>query len=219
MGIGDNIGKAVGAQKQLTESKKEQRRMRADRERALGIAAEQDWEPTYMSDHMPAYERSTSPLADAFLESMLTGDNPNAVQGTRAGAPQLQAAAQGRSDRRFGPADALLAKQREMEASQPWKVKPFEEPVIGDEERFNAQNSMAVDKFGINQQDLDALHQRGMSIDPRTGKITANTKGLRGTATDLNKANARGDTGGLKALLSKPDPKVPLDLSTILRRG
>lgn len=123
--IGDAIGEGVQARKQLKAAKDAQKDAKKDRERALWIQQQQDYTPEYAADHIGPYQRSESPVADAFLQSFLTGDNSSALQGTRRGAPQLQAAADARSAQRFGSVDQLLAKERELKASTPWEVKPF----------------------------------------------------------------------------------------------
>src|ERR1043165_2655260 len=92
--IGDSIGAAVGAEKQRKQAQKEARYARNDRERALAMAADANYNPFLVSDVIDPYQRSQSPVARGYLESFLTGANPQAVQGVRAGAPVQKASAQ-----------------------------------------------------------------------------------------------------------------------------
>lgn len=90
------------------------------RQQAMDLAKQLNWEPDYVSDIMPNYQRAQSPLARSYLESMLTGSNPNMVASTRNGAPQLRAAAQGQFDQQFGGWESLLERQRAAERATPW---------------------------------------------------------------------------------------------------
>lgn len=122
--IGDSIGKGRQAKLQLRAAKKAQTQARDSQERAVWMAQEQDWNPEYASDHIGPYQRSQSPIADAWLDSLLTGDNQSAVQGTRAGAQFEKADAGQRFNQNYGGWDALRQKQREVEAATPWAVTP-----------------------------------------------------------------------------------------------
>jgi hypothetical protein len=125
VGLAEGIAKGKQARLQLEAAKKAQTAAKEDRERSVFMAQQADWKPEYASDHVAPYQRSESPIADAFLNSFVSGDNASAIQGTRRGAPQMQAQAQQRSDQRFGNMDQLLAKEQQIQQSTPWAVQPF----------------------------------------------------------------------------------------------
>lgn len=205
MGIGDSIGKAVGAEKQRKQAEREQKAMRRDRERALGMAADADYEPELLSDHAAPYQRSQSPLATGFLESFLTGSQPAAVQGTRAGAPAMQAKAQGNWDRNYGGTDALIGKQRAAEQATPWAVKPFEGNVVDQSERDRAQerygDAAAQSTWGITPDQIRRLREFGVTFDDG-----GRWKGANGDANEiaenLRGSINRGSTGAVEQFLA-----------------
>ncbi len=173
--IGDSIGAAVGAEKQRKQAQKEARAAREDRERALAMATEANYNPFLVSDVIDPYQRSQSPVARGYLESFLTGVNPQAVQGVRAGAPAMQAKAQGGFNQAYGGWDNLRAKQREMEQSTPWDIKPFKEAPVTEEMRWNAKlgqgGRAAQQRLGLTYDDLAALERLGISVDARKGDL------------------------------------------------
>lgn len=145
------------------------------RQQGLDYVAGLDWEPELLSDHAPTFQRSQSPIADAFLQSLLTGQNPALVQGTRNGAPQLKAAAQRGFDQNTGGFDALRARQKEMEASVPWTPKPFTEPAVSQNDLWSVQ-SPGLARNDISREQNAALRSAGVNLDPvtatNTGKLT-----------------------------------------------
>lgn len=121
-GIVSGITGAVGAQQQEDEAKRQLEAAQRDRQAGVQFAENLDWSPERVRDQVGTFKRSESPIADAFLQSFLTGDNPAGIQGTRAGAKFDKADAQQRFNTNFGGWDALRARQREVDASTPWKL-------------------------------------------------------------------------------------------------
>jgi hypothetical protein len=80
-----------------------------------------DYTPAYTADLVPAYERSQSPAARAYLESMLTGQNPDAVAPWAAGGEQARQTASFNDS--YGSYDDLLARGEAYRKTQPWKTK------------------------------------------------------------------------------------------------
>lgn len=199
VGVGESIGKAVGAKKQLDEAKKEATRMRSDRERALGMSANQDWEPNYVNEAIAPFQRSQSPVADAFMSSLITGRNPAAVQGVRNGAPQARAAAQQSFDKSYGPVDALLSKQSAMQTATPWGVRTPQKPVVEDSERANMTlgptGTAALSKYKLKPAEYSTLQSLGFVMDPNKGNLTSPDKLLRDELSYLNDLVKKGDTG------------------------
>lgn len=79
--------------------------------------AEDEWrrkdlnfDPAYASEAAPQFQVASSPVARAYLESFLTGDNADAIQGTRLGADAQKDAAKKSFADRYGGIDALLAR-------------------------------------------------------------------------------------------------------------
>ena len=175
MGLFDAIGGMVTSKRAQEEAKKQRKFVNESRQQGMDMVANMDWEPELVSDHAPMYQRSQSPIADAFLQSMLTGQNPNMVQGTRQGSPQLKAAAQRGFDQSYGGFDALRQRQRDMEAATPWAVKPFDGPAItqGD---MRAASKPAFTNIGLSDDDLAILKAAGFDIDPATGKDMAGNR-------------------------------------------
>ena len=128
-GIGFNIGKGVQAKKQLRAAKNEQNRITQDRERGLWSLNQMDWQPELASNRAQTYQRSQSPVADAFLGSLLTGSNDQAIQSTRAGAPQAKAQAQNAFAKQYGGWDQLRQQDAAMRQSTPWELKPLDRQV------------------------------------------------------------------------------------------
>ncbi|HYC44477.1 MAG TPA: hypothetical protein VED01_03235 [Burkholderiales bacterium] len=104
----------------------------AERLRAEGmdLAKQLNWEPDYVSDIMPAYQKAQSPVSRAFLESILTGANPSMVSSTRHGADRLRRGAQAGFDQQFGGWEELLARQRAAEQAMPWAPGKFSAPAV-----------------------------------------------------------------------------------------
>jgi hypothetical protein len=163
MAVGTPIGHGVQARKQLEATKVAQRRAEEDRERALWMAQNMDWSPEYASEHVGPFQRSESPVADAFLSSLLTGANPAAVQGTRAGAADQRAYRQQKFDRETGGWDALRARQREMQESTPWEVKPFTREVSQPD--FSREARTAARAGGLSAEEAKQLERDGFKFN------------------------------------------------------
>lgn len=169
-GLFDAGAQVIAANRAKKGAQQTLRDARENRDQGLAYAAGLDWEPELISDHVPTYQRSTSPIADAFLQSLLTGSNPGLVQGTRNGAPQLKAAAQRNFDQETGGFDQLRARQREMEASTPWAGTPFSGPRITPEDQWGRQ-APGLAKAGITPSGNAALGEAGYNLDPMSAKL------------------------------------------------
>lgn len=123
-----NMGRGVADRRAAQKNAEESRHQR---DLAMRLFQSQNHQPELMSRHIGPYERSQSPVADAFLQSLLTGQAAGAVQGTRAGAPAAQRAAQQGFDASTGGFDALRARQQAMEDAQPWATHGFNRDVSG----------------------------------------------------------------------------------------
>jgi len=115
-----DFGRA-NAQGQAEQKKTKQ--AETQRNEALTLLRNQQRDPYLAARSIPTYQRSQSPIADAFLESMLTGSNPQAIQGTRAGSTAARAGAQRTFDASTGGMDALRARQQAVMADVPWQLR------------------------------------------------------------------------------------------------
>lgn len=89
----------------------------------------QNFEYAKPSDAAPQYKATVSPVARAYLESFLTGNNPDAIQGTRAGSSGMfgtKAVAQNNFDHAYGGWDKLREQGRaELTDPNRFAVKPI----------------------------------------------------------------------------------------------
>jgi hypothetical protein len=204
--IGDSIGAAVGAEKRRKESQRERERAQDDRERAVEMAADATYDPFQVRDMIDPYQRSQSPVARGYLESFLTGSNPQAVQSIRATAPQQRAQLQGNFDQAYGGWDQLRAKQREMETSTPWATKALNREPVSQEMRQKAKYGMGaqrvLDRLGIGAEDIATLERMGISIDPRSGVLDGTSNAGDEEAKAINKMVEAGDRGMIERLMA-----------------
>lgn len=128
--IGNTIGGIIGAKKARDETAKERRRRMAMLE---GMDKQGAFEPMYASERAPTFQRSQSPVARAYLESMLMGNNPDSTFSGEVNADVTKQQQQASRDQVFGTPEQLKAKQDELFAQTPWKVTPPNKPMPGEE--------------------------------------------------------------------------------------
>lgn len=122
-GVGNMYQGITGAKagkKAKKDAYRNQTNYYADLDLSREVAARNKYDPTYESQLIGPYQRSESPAARAYLESMLTGDNAQA-----AASPwdDQRVAAQGRSNDRYGSYDDLLAAGGSHRSATPWDTK------------------------------------------------------------------------------------------------
>ena len=174
MGLFDSLKDIVTANQQMKADAKTSKQSKESRQQGLDLVGNMNWEPELTSDHVAPYQRSQSPVADSFLESMLTGQNPAAVQGTRLGADRAKAAATQGFNQSYGGFDALRQRQAAVRQATPWAVKPFDQPAITQDDKRGVQ-APGLAKYGITPEDAALLAETGVTLDPVTGRNT-NTK-------------------------------------------
>lgn len=130
MGLFESIFNAASSWKREEQARKAAQAAQQSADNRMQNA---DWNPEYEANIGPQFQREKSPVARAFLESFLTGENPAAVQSTRLGAARAQSSKQGQFNRDYGGWDALRAQQRAIEddderyaSRAPSKVKEAE---------------------------------------------------------------------------------------------
>jgi len=101
------------------------------------------------SDAAPEYKATTSPVARAYLESFLTGTNPDAIQGTRAGSAGImgtKSAAQGAFSQAYGGWDKLREQGKaELSAPDRFAVKPIAS--VGSRSNLDAEAALKNPQF------------------------------------------------------------------------
>lgn len=162
---------AKGEKEQLGAAEEQLARAEQQRKDALAMGNKLDWSPEMVSKALGSYQRSQSPVADAFIGSFLSGANDQAIQSTRAGAPRAQAAARQTFDQQYGGWDKLRQQDAEMRKSQPWTIKDMggvtklsEEDLGagGDFDYLSKEQLGALEKGGLNLKD-GAYESKGSS--------------------------------------------------------
>lgn len=111
--LGSNVFDVFNARGREKQAKKEDEWRRKDL----------NFDPAYASEGAPKFQAATSPVARAYLESFLTGSNPDAVQGTRLGSGVDKSAADRRKRELFGTDASLLAAGKAERDPSRWAVK------------------------------------------------------------------------------------------------
>lgn len=131
MGFGESMGNAFGG---IMSSGRSQKDARKNREMQMEFAQNLPWEPAYASDTAPTYQKTQSPVARAYLESFLLGQNPDS---TFSGSPNAQGVKdqqQLRTNAAYGTPQDRQAMQQKLMTETPWAVtkKPMNgESVLG----------------------------------------------------------------------------------------
>lgn len=84
--------------------------------------AKMDFTPAYVGDSIGPYQRSSSPVARAYLESLITGQNKQAASSPWAD-PTAGQRAENAFEKTYGPYDALVARGAHERTATPWKTK------------------------------------------------------------------------------------------------
>lgn len=132
-----------------------------------------NWDPEYVSSHVQPYQRSSSPVARGYLESMLTGASPDMIRGTAPGAGAARSNAALEFARQYGSHDQQLGQERQALSQQPWAVKRFTglSGIGGD----NAIKDLAALKRAMGAANVDvddlyaAANSGGKVITPGSG--------------------------------------------------
>lgn len=87
-----------------------------------------DHEPEYAADYTPTFKRTESPVARAYLESFLLGQNPDATYSGDPNAKYIQAAQQRSQNTTYGTPEERAARQAAIMKETPWEVtkRPME---------------------------------------------------------------------------------------------
>lgn len=153
MGLGEKAGKFVG---DLFNADDNNDAIAASRDRQLRMAGGMPYEPQYVSNLTTPYQKSQSPVARSYLESMLTGTNPDLVsRGAPNAAAQKQQMSQ-QQDQLYGTMADRQALATRMAATNPYQVKPITRQVGGPEDqemlhsaRYGKMADAGIDRAGM----------------------------------------------------------------------
>jgi hypothetical protein len=94
------------------------------REQGISLLDQLDWEPEYASQHVPTYQKTNSPIARSYLESLMLGQNPDATFEGATNARAIKAAQQRTTNNLYGDLGARAAQAAAVQQETPWKVTP-----------------------------------------------------------------------------------------------
>lgn len=135
MGLFESAGKTAGMFKGASDARDREREAKRDYWARLDAM---NLKPYQVSEQAPAYQQTKSPVARAYLESFLTGNNADAVQGTRLGGTAEKTAVGQNFNQAYGGWDKLQ-KQQNADLSDNTRFQPkpidFEANPIRDEHK------------------------------------------------------------------------------------
>lgn len=204
--LAGKFGKFLG--KQVTNKQNQQAIDRARRQQYEMINS-LDWEPMYASQTVPQYQKTQSPVAGAYLSSLLTGNNPDSIL-TGPNMARRKADAQMSKDAMYGTNQELMAKQNAIESTNPYTFKTPERKVMGEQNQEAMYKGRApnISGWGVDQGTYDKLVEGGYvgkgadlrSILPRGDTIKGLPQGAYGAA--IRNAVKAGDDYAIKSLLN-----------------
>lgn len=141
----------------------------------MQLVSELDYQPMYASERVPTFQRSQSPIARSYLESVLAGNNPSSTFSGAPGAYGKKVLQQKQQDQMFGNMPARVAAQRTMEAATPWAVTPPTRQVNPAKNADPGAAAWSVEHAdlagkGINKTVADALRDTGTDLDALAAK-------------------------------------------------
>jgi hypothetical protein len=120
-GLFESLGKYGGDLYQIYNAQKRQEDARQEYEDRFN---KMDLQYAQTAETAPEYKVAESPVARAYLESFLTGSNPDAIQGTRLGADATREQAAGDFKRDYGTYSDLVRSGREERSDGRFHVDP-----------------------------------------------------------------------------------------------
>lgn len=157
MGLVKDVYTLGGSFKQAKENRKA---ARDERTRNMALLNGLDFEPMYASETVPTYQKTQSPVARSYLESFLSGNNPNMTFSGAPNAAVTKAAQQRAQNAMFGTPEQRVAQQRQIDTQTPWQVKTPTRKVkseANEPARVAAENPLLAE-FGVTDRGLaDAL--------------------------------------------------------------
>lgn len=163
MGIfGDWLGLAGG----MMANRQNAKAARQNKKDQIGLIDKLDWDPMYASDTTPMYKPTQSPVARAYLESMLTGSNPDTTYSTRPNAAATKATQQASQNAMYGTPEERVAQQRALQSQPLYTVPTPTRSVTG-----GTTNAPSASQANA-QRLLDRLAGRAPTSTPQTSATT-----------------------------------------------
>jgi hypothetical protein len=236
MGFFETLGTSVGG---IMSAKKNEKAAEKSRKRGLNYVEGLDWTPAYAQDQMSnggAYQKTQSPLARSYLESVLTGNNPDTTFSGSPNAAYKKEQQAYSKDQMYGTPQQLQQQSAQNAATNPYQTWTPSNPQPGSPasapgtEPGRAPGAIDYGKefkvladMGIGEDDHKKLMDAGMEQDKwRNAPELTQKSGKRGTSTEeikgqvqqayqavLAKMNA-GDVEGAKKLYGQLKPYIGL---------
>jgi hypothetical protein len=188
--------------KKKKEKQYEKEAARADEQYWKKLDA-MNFDPAMPSETAPKYQQTQSPVARAYLESFLTGSNPDAIRGTSVGSGVAKADAQSRFNAAYGGWDKLRAQGRaELGNNERFQPKPITKTIVNQEAEGYARNPYLDDlesdygtKFTPAEAKFAEAHPAmSLAIQPEGGGYKVRV-GKKGHYDTLQEAMAAWDSG------------------------
>jgi hypothetical protein len=162
--MADLFEKGFGALGGYFAKRKDARAQERARKDRMGLVDQLDWEPTYASENAPTYQKTKSPVARGYLESLLLGQNPDATWEGETNAKYKKAAQTRTTNNLYGNVAQRAAESAAVQKETPWKVTrrptdPVRTPTIDAEtetDHFSLRDARDQLKWqGVAEQDID----------------------------------------------------------------
>jgi hypothetical protein len=156
--------KGFGALAGYFGQRKNARAQQTARKDRMSLVDQLDWEPAYASENAPTYQKTKSPVARGYLESLLLGQNPDATWEGETNAKYKKAAQQRTTNNLYGNVAQRAAESAAVQKETPWKVTqrpttPVRTPTIDAESErdyFSLRDARDQLKWqGVAEQDID----------------------------------------------------------------
>lgn len=182
------FGDAFGLGKGIADARKAEKSAKKNRQQQLAFLEGTDWEPMYASDRVPTYQKSQSPVARGYLESLLAGNNPDATFSGSPNAGMTKQFQQGQQNAMFGTPEQRVNKGQQLLKETPWKVtspaaKGANDPLpLNDKAAFSKMRSPIIAEAGLTSEDLERIKKAtgGVDFAKSQDAHTAGSKGIYG---------------------------------------
>lgn len=126
------------------QANRDRRAAEKDAEKRMAFVNDLDWQPEFAADYAPAYKKSQSPVARAYLESILSGANPDLIPSYRQGASDLKADAQTKQNAMYGTPEERVKKQQEILDKPLYEIKRPEHIISADNRDYKSGRAIGL---------------------------------------------------------------------------
>lgn len=142
------------------EANRNRRAAEKDAEERMAFVNDLDWQPEYAADYAPAYKKSQSPVARAYLESILSGANPDLVPDYRQGASDAKSDAQTRQNAMYGTPEERVKKQQEILGEPLYEIKRPERTISPDNRAYESGRAIGLTDEEMAQMTPEEIQRR-----------------------------------------------------------